>query len=240
MKRATIRFLAAVLVLALTGATAHAKSAAELLREGLYAEEVEGNLDSAIGIYQQIITDTTAPKNLVAQALYRQGMCYMKKKDEAKAREVFQRLVTDYADQTDVVEKAKPVLEGLGNADPASLMPPDTLVYLEIGSPGQQVATILNMLKGTPLENPLSLLGMKDGPQGASGGPCATGTGQSSGGREKNPIQMLSALLNPSMLAELEKVRGIGIGIQDLAQGRNQPALVVLYPGKSDALRGLL
>ncbi len=74
MKRATIPFLAAMLLLGLLAAPVHAKSAAELLREGLYAEEVEGNLDAAIGIYQQIVLDTTAPKNLVAQALYRQGM----------------------------------------------------------------------------------------------------------------------------------------------------------------------
>ncbi len=232
MKRATIPFLAAMLLLGLLAAPVHAKSAAELLREGLYAEEVEGNLDAAIGIYQQIVLDTTAPKNLVAQALYRQGMCFMKKKDEAKAREVFQRLVNDYPDQTEVVEKAKPVLEGLGNADPASLMPPETLAYVEIGSPGQQVATILKMLKGTPLENPFSIMGMKDGPQ-SSGGE------QKSDAGNKNPIQMINALLNPSMLAELEKVRGIGIGIQDIGKN-NPPSIIVLYPGQSDALKGLL
>ena len=232
MKRATIPFIATALLLGLCASAVYAKSAAELLREGLYAEEVEGNLDSAIGIYQQVILDTTAPKNLVAQALYHQGMCFMKKKDEAKARDVFQKLVTDYPDQKDVIEKAKPVLEGLGNADPASLMPRETLVYLEIGSPGQQVATILSMLKGTPLENPLSILGMKDGPQ-------SSGSGQKSEGGSKNPIQMLNALLNPSMLAELEKVRGIGVGLQDISNN-NPPALVVLYPGRSDALKGLL
>ncbi len=234
MKRATIPFLAALLLLSLLVSTASAKSAAELLREGLYAEEVEGNLDTAIGIYQQIILDTTAPKNLVAQALYRQGMCFLKKKDETKAREVFQRLVSDYPDQTEVVEKAKPVLEGLGNADPASLMPPETLAYIEIGSPGQQVATILKMLKGTPLENPFSVMGMKDDPQSTGGDK------QSPSGHEQNPVQMITALLNPSMLAELEKVRGIGIGIQDVTGGRNQPAIIVLYPGKSDALKGLV
>jgi tetratricopeptide (TPR) repeat protein len=230
MKRATIPFLTAVLLLALSASTVHAKSAAELLREGLYAEEVEGNLDTAIGIYQQIILDTAAPKNLAAQALYRQGMCFMKKRDEAKAREVFQKLVNDYPDQTEIVEKARPVLEGLGNADPASLMPPETIVYVEIGSPGQQVATILNMLKGTPIENPFNIMGMKNDSKGASGG-------QKSGGQ--NPVQMLNALLNPSMLAELQKVRGIGVGIQDVTKN-NPPAIIVLYPGKSDALRGLL
>ncbi|MCX5644781.1 MAG: tetratricopeptide repeat protein [Phycisphaerae bacterium] len=230
MRRATIPFLTAVLLLGLCASAVHAKSAAELLREGLYAEEVEGNLDSAIGIYQQIILDTTAPKNLVAQALYRQGMCSMKKRDEAKAREVFQKLVNDYPDQTEIVEKARPVLEGLGNADPASLMPPETILYVEIGTPGQQVATILNMLKGTPVENPFNIIGMKNDSKNAGGG-------QKSGGQ--NPVQMLNALLNPSMLAELQKVRGIGVGIQDVTKN-NPPAIIVLYPGKSDALRGLL
>ncbi len=239
MRKATIPFITAVLLLTLSASTAWAKSAAELLREGLYAEEVEGNLDAAIGIYQQIILDTTAPKNLVAQALYRQGMCFMKKRDEAKAREVFQKLVNEYADQTDVVEKAKPVLEALGNADPASLMPPETIAYVEIGSPGQQVATILRMLKGTPLENPFNILGMKESSKDAGGGAPAPGAAPSSGSHEKNPVQMFQALLNPSMLAEMEKVRGVGVGILGLAQN-NPPTIIVLYPGQSDALKGLL
>lgn len=226
MKRTTIPFLAAVLLLALSAGTVHAKSAAELLREGLYAEEVEGNLDAAIGIYQQIVLDPTAPKNLAAQALYHQGMCFMKKRDEAQAREVFQKLVREYPDQTEIIAKVKPILEGLGDADPASLMPPETIVYVEIGSPGQQVATILNMLKGTPMENPFNVLNRKkDGPQGSDGG--------------GNPIQMIQALLNPSMLAELEKVRGIGIGVQEIGKN-NPPSIIVLYPGKSDALKGLI
>ncbi|MBM4025475.1 MAG: hypothetical protein FJ280_08710 [Planctomycetes bacterium] len=223
--------LAFCLLPCLLSGSAHAKSAAELLREGLYAEEVEGNLEAAIGIYQQIILDTAAPRNLVAQALYRQGMSFLKKRDEARAREVLQRLVKDYQDQTQVVAKARPLLEELGNADPASLMPPETLVYVEIGSPGRQLATILNMLKGTPLENPLNLINRKDGPQGAGGGARAAGG--------KDPMQVLSSLLNPAMQAELEKIRGIGVGIQDI-RGKNPSALIVVYPGKSDALRGLL
>jgi tetratricopeptide (TPR) repeat protein len=217
----TILLLA--LLLAVPAAAASTKSAAELLREGLYAEEVEGNLDAAIGIYQQIILDTNSPKNLVAQALYRQAMCFLKKKDETAARGVLQKLVKDYPDQTDVVEKARPVLEALGNADPASLMPPETIAYIEVGSPGRQVATILKMLKGTPLENPFNVIGMKNG----------------AGETMNSPIQMLSAVLNPSMLTELEKVRGIGVGILDIAQ-KNPPAIIVLYPGRSDVLKGFL
>jgi hypothetical protein len=233
MRRIVITSLAAVLLL-----TTFAVAAAVLLREGLYAEEVEGNLDAAIGIYQQVIADPTTPKNLVAQALYRQGMCLMKKKNEAEARSVFQKLVTDYSDQTELVEKVKPILEELSNADPASLMPPEIAIYVEIGSPGRQFETILNMLEGTPLENPLSVIAKKNDPgqTGEHGGWSPAGNAQAV--HVEGPAQIINALLNPSMMAEFKKIRGVGIGIMEIAQN-NPPALIVLFPGRSDALRGV-
>ncbi len=106
------------------------KPASVLLQEGLYAEEIEGNLDGAIKIYQQIIDDSSAPKNNVAQALYRQGMCYMKLQKENLAKENFQKLVTNFSDQTNIIEKIKPLLDEMSNADPAALMPPETLLYI--------------------------------------------------------------------------------------------------------------
>jgi len=224
MRKLTTLLIVAMLSAVLSAPAAFAKTAAELLREGLYTEEVEGNLEAAIQVYQQIIQDSTAPRNLVAQALYRQGTCHLKKRNEAEARVAFRKLVTDYSDQAELVEKVRPLLEELGNADPATLMPPDTILYVEIGSPGRQVETILNMLKGTPLENPLNAIGGQNAGQGPAGGGAA---------------QMVHSLLNPAMMAEFKKIRGIGIGITDVAQ-ENPPALIVLFPGKSDALRGLL
>src|SRR5512145_1873806 len=110
-----------------------AKQTTVTLQEGLYAEEVDGNLDAAIKIYEQIINDSSAQRSQVAQALYRQGMCYLKKQQEQQARQAFGRLVAEYSDQTNVVSKVKPLLDELGNADPAALMPPDTLIYVEMG-----------------------------------------------------------------------------------------------------------
>ena len=227
MTRRMTLLTVAVLLAGLLAPAAFAKSAAELLREGLYAEEVEGNLDTAIGIYQQVILDSSAPRNLVAQALYRQGSCYLKKRNEPEARAAFQKLVTEYSDQTELVEKAKPMLEELGNADPASLMPPEVLAYVEIGSPGRQIETILNMLKGTPLENPLNALTMKkdDGQAPAGGG--------------NNPADMIGRILNPAMMAELKKIRGLGVGLTEINE-KTPSAIIVLFPGRSDALRGLL
>lgn len=220
--RKTKPFTIVLLVLVgVVGAIALAKSASVLLREGLYSEEVEGDLDAAIGVYKQIIADASAPREQVAQALYRLGMCHMKRKDEVEATAAFRRLAADYSDQTQLIEKVKPLLDELGNADPASLMPPDTLAYIEIGSPGKQVETILSMLKDTPFENPLAMIG----------------GGQS--GNAMGPQQIVSSLMNPSMMAEFKKIRGIGIGITGIAQD-NPPAIAVLYPGKSDALRGII
>ena len=230
MARHMTPFVVAVLLVGLMVPAAHAKSAAELLREALYAEEVEGNLDSAIATYQQVIADSAAPRNLVAQALYRQGSCHLKKRNDPEARAAFQKLVTDYSDQTELVEKVRPMLEELGNADPASLMPPEVIAYVEIGSPGRQVETILNMLKGTPLENPFDAITKKK-----DSGQAGSGEQWSGGG----PAEMVGKVFNPAMLAELKKIRGLGVGITDIAEN-NPPGIVVLFPGRSDALRGLI
>jgi len=134
---------------------------------------------------------------------------------------VFEALATNYSDQTSIVEKVKPLLDELSNPDPAMLMPPNTLLYWETGSPGKQIETILNMLKGTPFENPLAVIGGGRG-QGA-----------------KSPSDIFAALMNPSMMAEFKKIRGMAVGVTGIAQS-NPPSIVVLYPGKSDALRGII
>ena len=216
LKNITIIIL---LVVGAFGTVTFAKSSSTLLQEGLYAEQVDGDLDAAIKIYEQIIKDGSAQRSHIAQALYRQGMCYLKKQNERQAKIVFGKVVADFSDQTKVVNKVKPLLEELGNADPAALMPPETLIYVETGSPGRQIETILNMLKGTPFENPLAVLG--------------------GGKSKKSPGDMIAALMNPAMMAEFKKIRGMGVGITGIAQN-NPPSIVVLFPGKSDVLRGLI
>jgi len=206
----------------LAGSPGFAASTSELLQQGLYAEEVEGNLDAAIQNYGQVINNRAAQKNQIAQALYRQGMCYLKKKDEAAARADLERLVTEYTNQTELIEQARPVLEDLTNFDPATLMPANTLAYVELGNPGRQIETILAQLKGTPFENPLAAMG---------------GSSRNSG--DKSPEDIIGALLNPSMTAEFKKIRGLAVGVTGLANN-NPPCIAVLYPGKSDALRGLV
>ncbi len=225
MKR--LKTILIVLLLAAVGVAlaAGAKSASVLLQEGLYAEQVDGDLDAAIKIFEQVINDSSAQRSQVAQAMYLQGMCYLKKQDEPKAQQIFGRLVADYSDQTKIISKVKPLLEELGDADPAALMPPETLFYMEIGSPGAQIETVLKVLEGTPFENPLAAIGGGNGNwQGPAGGA---------------PGNIVGSLLNPGMMAEFKKIRGLGVGMTGITT-EDPPAIVVLFPGKSDALRGII
>ena len=82
----TIIFLLAVCVLT---SSAQGKSASALLQEGLYAEEIEGDMDKAISIYEQVIEKKSAQDSHKAQALYRLGMCYLKTQNQQRAKAMF-------------------------------------------------------------------------------------------------------------------------------------------------------
>jgi tetratricopeptide (TPR) repeat protein len=209
-------------ILLITATICPAKPASVLLQEGIYAEQTKGDLDAAIKIYEQIIEDASTQRPVAAEAMYRLSNCFVKLQNEQKARLTLGRLVEQYSEQTAIIEKAEELLEQLSEYDPAALMPPQTFYYVEFGSPGRQIETILNMLKGTPFENPLTVL---------------AGSGQKRP-QQRTPADIMAALLNPSMMAEFKKIRGMAFGFYGLG---NQPPLVaVLYPGKSDALRGII
>lgn len=222
LKNITIIFLLAA---GLLSSGTIAKPASVLLQEALYTEQIEGDLDAAIKLYEQVIKDSTAQRSHVAQAIYHQGMIYLKKQNEPQARAAFEKLVAEFSDQTEIIGKVQPLLDDLSTPDLADLMPPETLIYMELGSPGRQIETILNMLKGTPFANPLAAIGGGREPRPSIAG--------------KSPGDIMAALLNPSMMAEFKKIRGMAVGITGISQN-NPPMVAVLFPGKSDALRGII
>ena len=107
----TILFLLSIVLFFIIGtqlclanrSNSDSKTASVLLQEALYAEEIEGDINAAIKIYQQIIDDDSAQDNYVAQALYRQGLCYTKIQNEKQAQANFKKIVTDYSDQTKII-----------------------------------------------------------------------------------------------------------------------------------------
>lgn len=109
--RATLSTLT-LLVAALVAAPAPAQPAADLLEKAIYTEETVGDLDAAIGLYQQIVDDADATRPAAADALYRLGLCHQKQGHADQAAAAFETLVEKYPEQTDLVARAKSQLPG--------------------------------------------------------------------------------------------------------------------------------
>src|SRR5437764_747232 len=72
-----------------TARAAEPVPASELLEKGVYSEETKGDLEAALQLYQQVIEQGKATQAVAAQAQYRLGVCYYKKKDYGKANAAF-------------------------------------------------------------------------------------------------------------------------------------------------------
>ncbi len=94
-------------VLALSTVPAVAQSASELLEKGIYLEETAGQVEEAIKIYRRIVTDATAERASVAEALLRLGVCHLKKGDSGAATEAFERVLAEYPEQEQLVARVR-------------------------------------------------------------------------------------------------------------------------------------
>jgi hypothetical protein len=99
--------------------SAYAASVSELLEQGIYSEETKGDIDGALKFYQQVVSEAKGSQTLAAQAQYRLGVCYYKKKNYTEATAAFEKLVKDYPDQKALVALARNYLDGANILQPA-------------------------------------------------------------------------------------------------------------------------
>jgi len=94
--------------------SAYAQQSAEvLLQSGLYKEEVNGDLEAAIGIYERVLKEFPRDRSVAAKAQLHIGLCY-EKLGTAEARTAYERVVRDFADQSEIVAQARVRLAALG------------------------------------------------------------------------------------------------------------------------------
>ena len=74
-----------------------------LLEKAIYTEETLGDLDEAVKIYQQILADSQAGRNIAAEALYRLGMCHQKSSRTVEAKSAFTKLAELYPEQVELI-----------------------------------------------------------------------------------------------------------------------------------------
>ena len=87
-------------------ATAQQNKAEEMYQQAMYEMEGKGDYAKAIEIYKSVVKKYPANQSLAAKSLLRMGRCYEKLgKDEAK--KAYERIIKEYASQSDVVAEAR-------------------------------------------------------------------------------------------------------------------------------------
>lgn len=94
---------------------AFAQTAEELLAKGIQLEEVKGELEKAIEVYQTIVDKFSDNRPVAAKALLHIGLCY-EKLGKQQAQKAYQRLIEEYPGQIQEVNLAKKRLANLVKA----------------------------------------------------------------------------------------------------------------------------
>ena len=97
-----------------TDANSGVKSISMMLEEAQYQEETVGDVNAAISIYEKIMANEEARRPEAAKALYRYGICLVKKGDKEKAADVLKQVGQNYSDQKIFAAKAQRELDKLG------------------------------------------------------------------------------------------------------------------------------
>jgi len=106
MKAHRLTPAAALLVLAWASLAYAQQTAEEIYQAALYQEEVQGDLEGAIGVYERILREFPGNRPTAAKALMHIGLCH-EKLGSREAQQAYERLVRDYADQTEMARLAR-------------------------------------------------------------------------------------------------------------------------------------
>ena len=121
--------LTLILAAAVTSSAAAQQRRAEVaLEQAMHVEQVDGDLQRAITLYQRILADHSADRAVAAKAQLHIGLCY-ETLGVNEAQRAYQSVIQDYADQPDVVAQARAHLAALAPAAVASRGPVARMIF---------------------------------------------------------------------------------------------------------------
>ncbi|MCJ7681293.1 MAG: tetratricopeptide repeat protein, partial [Candidatus Aminicenantes bacterium] len=113
MKKRSIEIVILIIFLgvclSIAGMSQKTEDPGVMLRSAIEKEEVDGNLQGAIELYQQIIEKFGGNQAIAAQAQLRIGLCHEKlgQKSIKQAQDAFQKVIDNYPSQSEEVRIAK-------------------------------------------------------------------------------------------------------------------------------------
>jgi hypothetical protein len=105
LKAATTLLSFALPLAAMAAAPVPTERPAELLEQGIYAEETRGDVGAAIALYERVVSHADAQRSTAAQALLRLGVCQRKLGRTADAISTFRKLAAEYPEQESVLAR---------------------------------------------------------------------------------------------------------------------------------------
>lgn len=119
MEFRSVWVLVFALILVVASSACAQQSAGVLLQSGLYKEDVNGDLEAAIEIYERVLKEFPKDRPVAAKALLHIGLCY-EKLGKQEAQKAYERLIKEYADQTEPARVAREKLEQLEAGTPGT------------------------------------------------------------------------------------------------------------------------
>lgn len=126
------------------------QTAEEIYQAGLYQEEVQGDLEQAISIFERILREFPQNRAVAAQAQLHIGLCY-EALGRNEAQRAYELVIRDYADQPDVVARARARLGALAPVPLGGRGPVARLIFTSL-NPADEV-----------IENPGGIIPSPDG-----------------------------------------------------------------------------
>jgi Tol biopolymer transport system component len=96
------------------------ESAAEIFEKAVYYEDVQGDLQKAIGLYEQILRRFQTNREIAAKAQLHIGLCY-EKLGNTEAIKAYEQVLENYADQAGQVAAARERLAALQTKTPSQI-----------------------------------------------------------------------------------------------------------------------
>ena len=105
-KTSFVLFLSTIGLLILFGNLSSQQPAEELFEKALYIEEAQGDLQKAIGLYDQVLKQFPENREIAAKAQLHIGLCF-EKLGLREATSAYQNVIQNYGEQKETVAKAK-------------------------------------------------------------------------------------------------------------------------------------
>ena len=141
-----IIFFSLICLLQISFVNGQANDPEKKLNAAIYEEEINGDLQEAIILYQEIVKKFPEERPVVAEALYRNGLVN-EKLGNLKAMQYYEKVINNYADQPELVKLAQTRLDRMLKTEKPTAAQLASLQLSELNKEDDKSLSVINLFK---------------------------------------------------------------------------------------------